>query len=217
MPPGRPEDAQARGAGPALGRRLCRGRHRRLPGEHRQAGHDRDRAAGVRRGARGHPHVRPAQALRARRRRGPRFAPVQAPGHGHHGHDGPRDPGGRGRPPGPRLHAHDPRGRRRRHLPCPVRDDAVHGAARGRHRGHQRRRLAPAAEPVLGGQGGLGLRAGGRRAPAVQPEPRDPQRAPDGRPRPADPSSEGPAYSAGQMAVLAEFGPPNGTKETVRP
>ena len=27
---------------------------------------------------------------------------------------------------------------------------------------------------------------------------------------------EGPAYSARQMAILAEFGPGNGTKETVR-
>ena len=71
VPPGRPEDAQARGTGRAVGRRLRGGRHGRVPGQHRQAGHDRDREPRVRLGARGHPHVRPAQAVRAGRRRGP--------------------------------------------------------------------------------------------------------------------------------------------------
>ena len=87
---------------------------------------------------------------------------------------------------------------------CHVRPDdvAVPRAPGGRRPGHQRRRLGPAAEPLPGGQGGLGLRPRGRRAPAVQPEPRDPQRAADRRPRPADPRG-GAGLSAGQMRPRA--------------
>ncbi len=80
----------------------------------------------------------------------------------------------------------DDRGGRRRDLPRPVGGGAVRRAAGGRHPGHQRGRRGSAAQPLRGGQGGLGLRPGRRRAPAVQPEPRDPQRAANGRPRPAD-------------------------------
>ncbi len=100
-----------------------------VPGQHRQAGHDRDREPRVRRRARGHPHVRPAQAVRAGRRRGPPRPAVQAPGDHPHQHHDPRDPSGRGRPPGQGLHAHDPRGGRRRHLPRPVGQRVVPRAA----------------------------------------------------------------------------------------
>ncbi len=66
-------------------------------------GHDRDREPRVRGRLRGHPHVRPAQALRAGRRGGPPLPPVQAPRHGDHVHDGRRDPRGIGGPPGQGL------------------------------------------------------------------------------------------------------------------
>ena len=80
VPPGRPEDAQAGRTRPALGRLLRRDGHRGLAGRHRQAGHDRDREPRVRGRLRGHPHVRPAQAVRAGRRGGAPLAAVQAPG-----------------------------------------------------------------------------------------------------------------------------------------
>ena len=70
MPPRRTPDAQARRAGPAVGRRLRGGRHGRLPGQRRKAGHDRDREPRVRFRAGGHPPVRRAQALRPGRCRG---------------------------------------------------------------------------------------------------------------------------------------------------
>ncbi len=107
VPPGRPADAQAGRPRPALGRQLRGHGHGGLPGRHREAGHDRDREPGVRRGLRGHPHVRPAQALRAGRRGGAPLAAVQAPGDGHHEHDGGGDPRRRGGPPGQGLRADD--------------------------------------------------------------------------------------------------------------
>ena len=83
-----------------------------------QAGHDRDREPRVRRGLRGHPHVRPAQAVRAGRRRGPPLAAVPVPGHGHHEHDRRRDPRRRRSSSRTRTSTRtDARGRRRRHLP----------------------------------------------------------------------------------------------------
>ena len=105
-------------------------------------------------------------------------------------------------------------GGRRRDLPRPLRNGAVHGAAGGRRPGHQRRRLGPAAEPVLGGQGGLGLRPRGRRAPALQPEPRDPQRAPDRCPRPADPR-RGPELHGRAARSRELMDANNGTREAV--
>ncbi len=117
----------------ALGRQLRRHGHRGLARGHRQAGHDRDREPGVRGGLRGHPHVRPAQALRAGRRGGPPLPSLQAPGDGDHVHHGRRDPRGIGGPPGQGLQPVHPRGRRRGHLPHPARDLAVHGA-QGRRR-----------------------------------------------------------------------------------
>ena len=129
-------------ARPALGRQLRRDRHRGLARGHRQAGHDRDREPGVRGGLRGHPHVRPAQALRAGRRRGPPLAAVQAPGDGDHvAPRSPRSATGAVVLQDKDFNRTDARGRRRRHVPHPARDRAVHGAQGGRRPRPQRRRL----------------------------------------------------------------------------
>ncbi len=186
VPPGRPEDAQARRARAALGRRLRRDGHRGVARRHREAGHDRDREPRVRRGVRGHPHVRPAQALRAGRRRGPPLAAVQAPGDGDHEHDRGGDPRRRGRPPGQRTSS----GRSSR-------STTWSPATRGRSAALFAELRAAGVHVLNVGDSvrprnlyhavkeGLRVRARRGRAPAVQLERRDPRRPADRRPRPA--------------------------------
>ena len=81
------------------------------------------------------------------------------------------------RPPGQRVQPDRARGGRHRHLPPAAggRPCSTRLRAAGRA-GPQRGRLGRAAEPVPRGQGGLGVRPGGRPAPAVQPQRRDPRR-----------------------------------------
>ena len=136
---------------------------------------------------RGHPPVRPPQAVRPGRCRGALVEAVPVPGRRAHLDDRGRDPRGIRCPPGQRLQPHRPRGRRRRHLPHAAGHRPVRAAAcRGRAR-PQRGRLGRPAEPVPRGPRGVRVRAGGGRAPAVQPQRGDPRRAADRRPGPAHP------------------------------